>query len=451
MGVLKKAVSGWGRYPVARCELQRPESFARLHSDATPRIARGLGRSYGDAALNDEGRLLLTERVNRLLRFDSERGLLRAEAGVTLEEVERLFVPRGWFPAVLPGTRQVTLGGCVAADVHGKNHHRDGTFSKHVTELLLITADGKRLRCSPTREKQAFWATVGGMGLTGVVGEVALRLRPIESAYVVAENHPTANLEETLALLDDSRLDDEYTVAWLDGLSRGASLGRGVFMRGHHATTDELPASLRAQPLAIAGHSSHRMPLDLPQGLMHPVLLRAFNGIYYRRQGARREPFVIDYERFFHPLDAIEDWNRLYGKAGFIQYQCAVPLDAGHRVIREILRRLAQSGNGSFLAVLKKLGTAGAGMLSFPLPGYTLAVDMPYRGEALLRLLEELDGLVAECGGRVYLAKDARLGPAMFRQMYPRYAEWYAVKRRLDPELKFSSNLSRRLLMEAGP
>ncbi len=448
---MRKSISGWGRYPVQSCELQRPESFAGLHRDAAPRIARGLGRSYGDAALNDTGEVLLTERVNRLLSFDSGKGLLRAEAGVTLDEILRLFVPRGWFPHVVPGTRYVTLGGCVAFDVHGKNHHRDGTFSHHVTDLLLITADGKRLRCSPSRHSQAFWATVGGMGLTGVIGEVGLRLRPVESAYIVAEHRATANLAETLACLDDAALDDDYTVAWLDGLARGADLGRGVFMRGHHASVAELPAAQRAQPLAIRGHAARRVPLDMPGWLLNAPALRAFNALYYRRQGARRGAFVTDYASFFHPLDALDDWNRLYGKRGFVQYQCAVPAAGGAEVLRDLLQRLAQAGYGSFLAVLKKFGAQGEGLLSFPLPGYTLAVDIPLRGESLLKLLVELDDTVAECGGRLYLAKDARLSADHFRRMYPRYALWHAVKQQLDPQGCFSSSLSRRLALEGGP
>lgn len=451
MGVLRKSISGWGRYPVQTCELLRPESLRGLDADAAPRIARGLGRSYGDAALNDTGSVLLTERVNRLLGFDNAKGVLHAEAGVTLDEILRIFVPRGWFPCVVPGTRFVTLGGCVAADVHGKNHHRDGTFSRHLVDLLLITAEGKRLRCSPTRNKDAFWATAGGMGLTGIIGEVGLRLRPIETAYLVAEHRPTADLDETLACLDDTQFDDEYTVAWLDGLARGAALGRGVFMRGHHATLEELPSRLRSQPLAVPGRGSRRFPLDVPSGLLNATVLRLFNAAYYRRQGSRREPFVTDYSSFFHPLDALEDWNRVYGTRGFLQYQCAVPAVSGARVLRTILERLANSGYGSFLAVLKKFGAAGEGMLSFPMPGYTLAVDIPHHGQQLLKLLDEMDREVAGCGGRIYLAKDARLDPTMFRAMYPRYAEWFSIKRKLDPQMCFSSTLSRRLRLEEGP
>lgn len=451
MGSMRKPLSGWGRYPVQECELRRPERYAGLLEDQSPRIARGQGRSYGDAALNGDGLVLLTERVNRMLKFDSERGVLHAESGVALAELMRCLVPRGWFPKVTPGTQYASLGGCVAADVHGKNHHRDGTFSESVKELVLLTADGKRLRCSPGRNSGAFWATVGGMGLTGTIGEVALSLRPIESAYLVAEHHPTGNLDETLAYLDDDVFDDQYTVAWIDGMAVGDSLGRGVFMRGHHAALSDLPAQIRNNPLEIPGRGAHRVPVDLPGWFMNSLFLQAFNALYYRRQGARQTPFVIDYASFFHPLDAIGDWNRLYGRSGFIQYQCVVPSESGRDTLHGILERLVSEGHGSFLAVLKKFGAEGRGLLSFPKPGYTLAVDIPRPGEKLFEILNELDREVANSGGRVYLAKDARLNPDMFRIMYPRYAEWYRMKQDLDPDWVFCSSLSRRLLLEEGP
>jgi len=448
---MKKPLSGWGRYPVQECELKRPERYAGLFEEHAPRIARGQGRSYGDAALNGDGLVLLTERVNRLLKFDSERGVLHAESGVTLAELMRCLVPQGWFPRVTPGTQYASLGGCVAADVHGKNHHREGAFSQGVKELVLLTADGKRLRCSPKRNKDAFWATVGGMGLTGVIGEVVLAMRPIETAYLVAEYHPTNHLDETLAYLDDAVFDDEYTVAWIDGMAVGESLGRGVFMRGHHAALSDLSAQIRNSPLEIPGRGAHRIPIDLPGWFLNPLFLQTFNALYYRRQGARQAPFIINYASFFHPLDTIGEWNRLYGRSGFIQYQCVVPSDSGRDVLHAILERLVAQGYGSFLAVLKRFGAEGQGMLSFPKPGYTLAVDIPRPGEKLFALLNERDREVADGGGRVYLAKDARLQPQVFRKMYPRYAEWHRVKRELDPESQFSSTLSRRLLLEEGP
>ena len=346
MGGVIKSLSGWGRYPAQECELQRPERYSGLVTDQSPRIARGQGRSYGDAALNSDGVVILTERLNRMLKFDAQNGVLRAEAGVTLAEVMQLLVPRGWFPWVTPGTRSVSLGGCLAADVHGKNHHRDGAFSQAVRELVLLSADGKRLRCSSKRNSSAFWATVGGMGLTGIVGELDLSLRPIESAYLIAEHLPTGNLDETVAYLNDDAFDDDYTVAWIDGLATGASLGRGVFMRGHHAAVDELPERLRTNPLQIPGRGEHRVPFDFPGWFLNPLLLRAFNALYYRRQGARRAPFVTDYTSFFHPLDGVGDWNRPYGRAGFLQYQCVVPADGGTDVVRTNLDRLASERQG---------------------------------------------------------------------------------------------------------
>lgn len=429
----------------------RPETYAGLQTDIVPQVARGCGRAYGDAALNERGVVVLTERLDRLLAFDGERGLLRAEAGMTLADVLSFVVPRGWFPAVTPGTRFVTLGGCVAADVHGKNHHHDGSFGAHVTALELITAEARRLRCSPRRQVQAFGATVGGMGLTGIVGEVAVQLRAIETAYMMAEHRVTSDLDGTLALLDAAEFDDQYTVAWVDDLATGTALGRGVFMRAHHATRDELPARLQGAPLLLAGRHSYRIPVDLPAWFLARPAVRAFNALYYRRQRARRAPFVVDYPRFFYPLDAIGDWNRLYGRRGLIQYQCVVPLAQARAGLRLILTRLARAGCGSFLSVLKRLGDAGAGLLSFPMAGYTLALDIPWRGDRTRALLAELDELVIDHGGRVYLAKDACLSPASFRAMYPRFAEWWRIKQRLDPEGRFSSSLSRRLQIEEGP
>ncbi len=451
MRALRRRLSGWGRYPVLECDTVRPESYAGLAVTDGSVIARGLGRSYGDAALNDHGRVLFTERVNRMLRFDEGTGALRAEAGVSLADVFRTFVPRGWCPAVTPGTRQVTLGGCVAADVHGKNHHRDGSFSAALDELVLIGADGARRRCSPRREAETFWATVGGMGLTGTIGEVALRLRPIETAYLSVEHRPTEGLEQTLDVLQDPQFDDQYTVAWVDCLARGRGLGRGVFMRAHHARRDELPARLRAAPLTVVGHAPRRVPLDLPGWVLNRAAARAFNALYYRRQGARRSPFLADYRTFFHPLDGLADWNRLYGHRGFLQYQCVIPSEGARAGIYELIRRLADSGAGSFLAVLKRLGAANPAPLSFPLDGYTLALDLPLRGTRTLELLAELDRQVIAWGGRVYLAKDACLSPESFRAMYPRFAEWYRVKQALDPEWRFDSALARRLRLAEGP
>lgn len=448
MNTLNKDIAGWGRYPVQRCELVRPERHAELWSEAPSLLARGQGRSYGDAALNEGGRVVLTERVNRFLAFDREQGIVRAEAGVTLAELLALTVPRGWFPLVTPGTRHVSLGGCVAADVHGKNHHHDGAFSSSVRELELITAGGRRLRCSAQENAAAFQATVGGMGLTGIIGEVELQLQPIESGYIRARHQAAAHLEELFRLLQESDGDARYSVAWVDLMSRGAALGRGVVMNGDHAARDELSGGRRLTPLRLPPARVRNIPCNMPGWLLNGLSIRAFNAQYYRREGSRSGSFLLDYDTFFYPLDTLANWNRLYGRRGFVQYQCVVPTATALEAMRQLLQRLADSGHPAFLGVLKRMGLAGAAYLSFPMEGYTLAMDLPMKGAATLALLDAFDSVVLQHGGRVYLAKDARLAPASFRAMYPQFAEWQRVRRELDPHGVFSSSLSRRLGME---
>ena len=440
MATLTTQLSGWGRYPVQTCELERPERYSDLRVTSGNVIVRGQGRSYGDAALNQDGRVLLTERINRLLEFDSERGVLRAEAGTTLEEILEIIVPRGWFLPVTPGTKFVSLGGCVAADVHGKNHHRDGSFGDHVIGIGMILADGTHATCSPDENPELFWATVGGMGLTGIIGEVTLKLARIENEGMLVRHHTAGDFEHLFALMQDRTIDDRYTVAWLDTMAGGTKLGRGVVMCGHHATADELPRDFRPR-------SAHQrsIPFDFPAWTLNSASIGTFNALYYRREGGKREPFVCNYDPYFYPLDSIGQWNRMYGKRGFVQYQCVIPEEHAYDGIRLLLQELSASHRASFLAVLKRLGAQGRGVLSFPLAGYTLALDIPIRDDGLFALLDKLDQIVLQHGGRVYLAKDARLSAESFRAMYPRYAEWLKVKQSVDPENRFSSSLSRRL------
>lgn len=448
MNVAEQEISGWGRYPTQDCQLVRPERYAELKAEAPSTIVRGQGRSYGDASLSQNGRVILSERLNRFLAFDREQGVVRAEAGLTLDDLLSVVVPRGWFPLVTPGTKFVSLGGCVAADVHGKNHHHDGTFSRGVRQLELIRADGTKIPCSAEDSATAFWATVGGMGLTGIIGEVELQLQPIETAYIRARHTPATDLEQAFRLLQDAEHDARYTVAWIDLMSRGARLGRSVVMSGDHAQRDELSGAQRLAPLRSATHPTRNMPFDMPAWLLNPVTIRAFNELYYRNEGGKNTPFLVDYDKFFYPLDAIGRWNRLYGRRGFVQYQCVVPEATAMEALQQLLERLAQSGHPAFLGVLKRLGAEGEGHLSFPLAGYTLALDLPMTGSRLLKLLDEFDAIVLQHGGRVYLAKDARLAPESFRAMYPRLAEWQQVRHELDPQGIFSSSLSRRLQME---
>lgn len=442
MPTLITPISGWGRYPVQPCELERPERYADLLPFAGGIIARGQGRSYGDASLNENGHVLLTERVNRLLKLDAARGILLAEAGVTLADILDVIVPKGWFLPVTPGTKFASLGGCVAADVHGKNHHHDGSFGNHVLGMEMILSNGKRMLCSPTEKPALFWATVGGMGLTGIIGEVVLKLIPIESDFMVVRHHAAADLEQLFQLLESTDLDDRYTVAWIDSLTTGKNLGRGIAMFGHHATKEEASSSPGKSRKIKHGLS---IPFDFPAFALNPLSIGAFNALYYSREGKKREPFLSSYDPYFYPLDSIGHWNRMYGKRGFVQYQCAIPSATAFEGIKALLEKLSASKRPSFLAVLKRFGAQGKGLLSFPMAGYTLALDMPIRNQGLFDLLDELDAIVLKYGGRIYLAKDARLSAESFRAMYPQYSDWLKVKKVVDPKNIFSSNLSRRL------
>ena len=391
------------------------------------------GRSYGDSCLNDGGALLDVAGLDRLIAFDSDQGILRCEPGVTLAQVLALIVPRGWFLPVLPGTRWVSVGGAIANDIHGKNHHRAGTFGAHVTRLELMRSSGERLLCSPSENSALFRATIGGLGLTGLILWAELRLKRIPGSGIAMQSvrFPDLNGFFDLAATD---ADHEYTVAWVDCLAGGRRLGRGIYMRGDHTSlAGDAPSPLREARL--------RMPFDAPPGLLNRLTLRAFNQLYYRRQLRRQVDSVVPYPPFFFPLDGLADWTRLYGPQGFLQYQCVVPDEPGGGPIRAVLDRVSRSGETASLAVLKRFGDApSAGMLSFPRPGLTLAVDFGFRGHRTLELLEDLDGIVRQAGGAVYPAKDARMSAASFRRFFP---EHEAFSRLVDP--KFSSSFWRRV------
>jgi decaprenylphospho-beta-D-ribofuranose 2-oxidase len=443
MGILTAPICGWGRHPVETCEIERPERYADLVPHAACLIARGQGRSYGDAALNENRRVLLTERVNRLLDFDKELGILRAEAGVTLAEILPVIVSANWFLPVTPGTKFVSLGGCVAADVHGKNHHHDGSFGEHVLAIDLVLADGSHRRCSASENAELFWATVGGMGLTGIIAEVTLKLIPIQTPCMVVQNYAAADFEQLFRQLENPDSDDRYAVAWLDSLSSGRHMGRGVAMFGHHAQAAELPADYHPARAA----KQKNIPFDFPDWALNSASIGAFNALYYSREGSKAAPFINGYAAFFYPLDAIGNWNRLYGRRGFVQYQCVIPQPTAYEGVKALLLELSASRRPSFLAVLKRLGAESRGLLSFPTAGYTLALDLPIRDEGLFALLNRLDEIVLQHQGRVYLAKDARLSAESFRAMYARHEVWRGIKHAVDPNNIFSSSLSRRLRM----
>ncbi|PSO54438.1 MAG: FAD-binding oxidoreductase [Cyanobacteria bacterium QH_1_48_107] len=451
--VLGLPLSGWGRYPVVKSYLQRPEKISSFtdtniiqESENGTVLARGAGRSYGDAALNPRGTTVLTERLNRMLAFDEKTGILCCEAGVTIKEILEIFVPRGWFPAVTPGTKFVTVGGAVAFDVHGKNHHQDGSFSRHVQNLKLMLASGELVQCSPHENSDLFWATVGGMGLTGMITEVEFALHPIQTAYIKSHNIKARNLDEAIALFDQYEPQYQYSVAWIDCLASGRALGRSILMFGNHAAIEDLNPEQQADPLQLKPKRRFKVPFDLPTGLLNRYTMSRFNALYYARQRSRQVRSIVNYDSFFYPLDFLWDWNRLYGKWGFIQYQCVFPTEVSREALVEVLQLCSQKGWGSFLAVLKRLGSQ-EGWLSFPMPGYTLALDMPVKPK-LWKFLDQLDQLAIRYGGRVYLAKDARLTPEAFRAMYPSFPKWLEVKSQVDPDNCFCSALSERLQIE---
>jgi len=401
-------------------------------------IARGLGRSYGDAAQLSGG-VVLSNRALAGISAIAPDGVVTLGAGVSIDELLAVSVPQGWFVPVTPGTRQVTIGGAIAADVHGKNHHRDGSIGDHVLEMRLVTPVG-RFTVSPSVEPDLFWATIGGMGLTGVVTTVTLRLIKIETDKVLVDTARFSNLHDVMAAMIEGDDDYRYSVAWVDCMTTGASMGRAILTRGEHATRRDV-ASPTLTPPAPA---RLRVPFNAPSGLLNPLSIRAFNEVWFRRAPRSREGEEQSLGTFFHPLDGVNDWNRLYGRRGFVQYQFAVA-DARAECVVHAIERLSSSGVASFLAVLKRFGPANHGMMSFPLSGWTLALDLPVGPAALPEVLNDLDEMVIDAGGRVYLAKDSRLSPEAVRVMYPRLPQFLEVKNRVDPRHQLASDLARRL------
>ncbi len=430
-----KGYASWGRYPKAiptkvYCPHWADELFPKGAHFLLP---YGNGRSYGDSCLNDGGALLDMRGLDRFLSFDHSTGILRCEAGVLLADILALVVPVGWFLPVTPGTRFVTVGGAIANDVHGKNHHRTGTFGQHVQRLALRRSDQGVVLCSVTENADLFHATIAGLGLTGAIVWAEIQLRPIANAAMDTETIRFSNLDAFFDLSGESDRDYEYTVAWIDCLAQGKSLGRGLFMRGNHATPQE---KLPAPPGKTRG-----FPVDMPFPLVNAWSLRAFNSLYYRKQFAQMRRTITHYEPFFYPLDGVLHWNRFYGRRGFLQYQCVVPPESAKESIRALLEIIATARSGSFLAVLKVFGNRfSPSLLSFPRPGATLALDFPNQGQHTLDLLDQLDTIVASAGGAVYPAKDARMSGEHFRQYFPR---WEEFQRYIDP--RFSSSFWRRV------
>jgi decaprenylphospho-beta-D-ribofuranose 2-oxidase len=405
-------------------------------------IARGLGRSYGDAAQCAGGDVLATGGLDRILALDLQAGTATVEAGVSLADLTRVTLPLGWLAGTTPGTQHVTVGGAIACDVHGKNHHRDGGFGGTLLAGTLLPPAGGPLALTPQTTPDELAATIGGLGLTGVLLDATLRLRPVETAWMRVRTERGRNLEHLLALLAAADAASRYTVAWIDLVAGGRERGRGILDQGDHATVAELGRRLAAHPLQAPRRRELPAPLPTP-ALFHRPSLRVFNEAWFRVQGRERSAALVPLSSFFHPLDGVRGWNRLYGRAGFVQYQLVVP-DGRADVVETVVERLIASRCPVSLAVLKRLG-AGAGLLSFPVPGLTLALDVRAGWPPLAALLDELDGLVADAGGRVYLAKDARLRPGLVRRMYPELDRFRSIRDRLDPARVMRSDLARRL------
>ena len=428
------SLTSWGQLPARPAAAERwwPERSAVLPRADGALLAHGNGRSYGDVGLNSGATLLHTRGLDRFMAFDEASGLLTCEAGVLLSEILDIFVARGWFLQVTPGTRLVTVGGAIANDVHSKNHHGAGTFGCHVERFELLRSDGSRRVCSAQQNADWFAATIGGLGLTGLVTWAQIRLKPIANARIAVTNTRFDGLDEFFAINQQAEADHEYTVAWIDCLAKRP---RGIFMAGDHLAADDE----RGGALAVAQKKPLSVPFSPPFSLINGFSLAAFNLAYYHRPLPAQS--VSHYAPFFYPLDGVAHWNRLYGRNGFYQYQFVVPL-AARAALDEILASIAQSGQGSFLAVLKTFGgRASPGLLSFPMPGMTLALDFPNRGAPTLALFARLDAIVAAAGGRLYAAKDARMSGEFFRRSNPRLAEFLPF---IDPQ--FSSDFSRRVL-----
>jgi len=442
-------LSGWGRIEPTVAQVYEPAEPGQVTSllpTAGGRgvIARGLGRSYNNAAQNDGGMVIVTTRMNRITDFDRAAGLLTCEAGASLEQLMTAALPSGWFVPVSPGTRQVTVGGAIAADVHGKNHHVAGSFARHVRWFDLLRADGSQTRVTAEADPVTFWATAGGMGLTGIILRAAIQLSKVQTSRVRVDTVRAADIDQAMAYLSDTDDRCRYTVAWTDCLATGASLGRSVITSGDFASLSDLAPKDRRDPLAFRPTAWLGAPPGFPSGLVNKYTVAVANEAWYRKAPRRREGEIQTIGAFFHPLDGVRNWNRVYGPAGFRQYQYVVPF-AHQEVVRKSLERISKARAPSFVTVLKRFGPGDEGYLSFPVPGWTLALDFPARTPGLAGLLWYLDELVVEAGGRVYLAKDSRVSADMLAHMYPRLEEFRKIRAELDPAGILGSDLSRRL------
>jgi decaprenylphospho-beta-D-ribofuranose 2-oxidase len=449
----RAVLAGWGRSTSSAADVidVAPADLASAIKDLPARggIARGLGRSYGDPAQNAGGHVLRLAPANEQIVIDDATGTVTVGGGVQLDDLLALLIPRGWFVPVTPGTRFVTIGGAIASDIHGKNHHRDGSFGSHVTRIQLMLADTTVVEIGPDEapgnDHVLFWATIGGMGLTGIIVEATFRLLPIETSRMAVETHRIGHVDEIMVRMAESDADFRYSVAWIDLLATGKHLGRGVLTNGEHATRDQLGPADSSAPLAYDGKQLVAVPPVVPApGVINRLSVRAFNEVWYRRARKGRHVGIESIPAYFHPLDLVGSWNRVYGRSGFLQYQFVVPFGA-EDTLRTVIERISAAQLPIFLTVLKRFGAGNPAPLSFPMGGWTLAIDVATDRSGLASLLRGLDELVLAAGGRHYLAKDCHMAPAAVRAGYPRLAEWQAARDRVDPTGVWASDLSRRL------
>lgn len=428
-------IQAWGRLSNTEHQIipliTPSQAIKKIPQCTNQGIAHGMGRSYGDVGLNGKGTLWLTTAMNHLITFDLHTGILHCEAGVTLQDIHRTLIPQGWMLPVTPGTQMITVGGAIGNDVHGKNHHAFGSFGDHVLYIKLLRSDGEIIECSKNEKSDWFYATLGGIGLTGVILEAQIQLRPVKGPWIHSETIPYHNLDDFFALSDSSEKDWEHTVSWIDCMN--GPNAKGLFTRGNLANKH-----IQADPKL----KDKTFPITPPISLVNKLSLPLFNFAYFNGNSLKKQSQIVHYEPFFYPLDAIHEWNKMYGPKGFYQYQSVVPKEFGKEATQEMLKAIKKSGEGSFLAVLKTFGDReSGGLLSFPKPGVTLALDFPNRGEKTLKLLNELDHIVKQAQGRLYLAKDARMPQSLFEAGYPRFNEFLKYR---DPGI--SSEMSRRLL-----
>ena len=438
--VERKKISGWGLYPQIDAEISAANFTSDLmqHSPSDTFIPQGNRRSYGDACLANH--VISTLPLNHFLEFDQNRGLIKCEAGITINDILLFIIPHGFFLPVTPGTKNPTIGGCLAADIHGKNHHKEGSIANFTKEFELVLTDGTKVRCSRTEETELFWATLGGMGLTGTIYSATLSLKKITSSYIKTRILKIKNLDSLCDYFTMAQYEQTYSVAWIDTLSN--ELGKSLLMLGEHVDHTKIKNSTK---LTLHSQKEWNIPFFFPTFALNYLSMKIFNTIFYNKQVRSDRSTIIHYDPYFYPLDSIGSWNRVYGRKGFLQYQFVVPFDGGQDIMRSFLKKTSERGMLSFLSILKTLGNESGGLLSFPKPGYTLALDIPLKNKNIIGFLSGLTKEITRGGGRIYLAKDAIISKDDFNYMYPKFKDFKRIKKACDPHKRLRSLQSDRL------